>query len=78
VWQSKLAHYPAKRPEGPQSAREHDNLLMLAGAAEGVEHALDAIVITIDKRVIEDDGHDLLRAPPIDQYLLTCFRDRSV
>jgi len=49
----------AKRPEGPQAASEHDDLLMLAGAAEGVEHALNAIIVAIHQRVIEDDRHDL-------------------
>jgi hypothetical protein len=49
----------AKWPKRPQPAGEHDDLLMLAGAAKGVEHALDAVVIAIDERVVEDDGHDL-------------------
>src|SRR4051812_45954599 len=49
----------SERSKGPEPAGEHDDLLMLAGPAQRVEHALDTIVVAIDQRIVQDDGSDL-------------------
>lgn len=43
--------------ETAQPAGENDDLLMLASPANRVEHSLNAIVVTIDQRVVENDGN---------------------
>jgi len=53
---------PTERAEGAQAARQNDDLLMFAGAADGVEHPLDAVIIAIHKRVIEDDDGTAVRS----------------
>ena len=47
----------AERRKGTQAAGEHDDLLVLPGPAERVEHQVDAVVVAIDERVVEDDRH---------------------
>ena len=48
-----------KRAETAQPTREHDDLLILPGAAQCVEHALNAIVIAVNESVVEDDRDGL-------------------
>src|SRR5271165_4105548 len=48
----------AKRSEGAKTAGQHNDLLMLASAAERIKHQLDAVVVAIDQGVIKDNGHD--------------------
>ena len=55
----------AKRREGSEPAGENDDLLVLAGAAERIEHALDAVIVTIDQGVVENDRDD---ASPLGQH----------
>jgi len=47
----------AERRKGPQAAGERHDLLVLAGPAECVEHQVDAVVVAIDDRIVEDDRH---------------------
>lgn len=42
-----------------QPACQDDNLLMFPCAAESIEHPLDAVIIAVDQRVIQDDGNCL-------------------
>ena len=52
----KIAHLATKRlAEAAQSAGEHNDLLMLPGPAQRIEHPLNAVVVTVHKRVVEDD-----------------------
>src|SRR4051812_13459375 len=46
----------SQRAEAAQPAGEHDDLLVLAGAAQRVEHALNPVVIAVDESIVENDG----------------------
>src|SRR5262245_49574625 len=47
----------AERSKGTQAAGEHDDLLVFPGPAERVEHQVDAVVVAVDERIVEDDRH---------------------
>src|SRR5580704_8078247 len=47
----------AERRKGTQAAGEHDDLLVPPGPAERVEHQVDAVVVAIDERIVENDRH---------------------
>jgi hypothetical protein len=51
----------AEGAEAPKPARQDNDLLMLPCTAEGVEHSLNAVIVTINQRVVEDDGNGATR-----------------
>jgi len=45
----------AERPEAAEPAGQHIDLLVLACPAQCIEHSLDAFIVAVDERIIEND-----------------------